>query len=81
MGGLKLLLEHAPDATKGLINGQSSSSSTPLHCALTRGHEDAVRLLVQNGADKSIKDEDGKTAENLAKEHSKLMVQVLKGKK
>ena len=28
MGGLKLLLEHAPDATKGLINGQSSSSST-----------------------------------------------------
>ena len=81
VGGLKLLFEHAPDAAKGLVNGQSSSASTPLHCALTRGHEDAVRLLVQNGADIKVKDEDGKTAENLAKEHSKLMLNIVKGKK
>jgi len=76
---LQLLFQN--DAVKALIDKQSKSGATPLHCALTRSHTDAVRLLVEKGANKTLKDEDGKTAENLAKEAGKDMVKVLKGKK
>jgi ankyrin repeat protein len=54
---------------EGMINTQSQSGSTPLHCALSRNHTDASKLLVVKGADtKTIKDEDGKTCAQLAAE-------------
>tara|TARA_B110001450_G_C17265269_1_gene337179 strand:+ start:170 stop:490 length:321 start_codon:yes stop_codon:yes gene_type:complete len=77
---LQLLFDREPEKAKAALNSTSNSGSTPLHCALTRGHEHAVRLLVQQGADKKVKDEDGKTAADLAKAHSKAMVKVLNGK-
>lgn len=62
-----------------MINAQSQSGSTPLHCALSRGHMDAAKLLVQKGADiKTIKDEDGMTCSKLASEAK--MSAVLKAK-
>ena len=80
---LALLLEQHHDALsrESLYNLQSNSGSTPLHCALSRGHERCVQMLVQKGVDQTIKDEDGKTAKDLAKAHSKAMVKVLAGKK
>ena len=55
------------DGITPLINTQSSSMSTPLHCALSRGHTELVRLLVEMKADVDMKDEDGKKASDLAK--------------
>ena len=64
---------------EGMLNAQSQSGSTPLHCALSRKHENAARLLVLKGADvKTIKDEDGKTCSQLAAEAN--MKAVLKAK-
>ena len=57
----------AKDGITSLINTQSSSMSTPLHCALSRGHTELVKLLVEMKADVEIKDEDGKKASDLAK--------------
>ena len=36
----------AKDGITSLINTQSSSMSTPLHCALSRGHTELVKLLI-----------------------------------
>jgi len=63
-----------------LLNVQSSSGSTPLHCAVTRGHIEAVRLLVQKGADLALKDEDGLKAADIAKGRKDLE-KALKNKK
>ena len=32
---------------------------TPMHRAATKGHKDAVQLLIRKGADVNIKDNDG----------------------
>mmetsp|Transcript_24767 Transcript_24767/g.63095 ORF Transcript_24767/g.63095 Transcript_24767/m.63095 type:complete len:192 (+) Transcript_24767:20-595(+) len=53
---------------KDMINKPSKSQSTPLHCAITSGRESLARYLLEAGADPSLQDEDGKTAQALAKE-------------
>ena len=44
------------------INAQDYKGRTPLFLAMEQGLWDATRLLIQNGADKDLKDEDGYTA-------------------
>ena len=76
---LKILLPR--ENVLSLLDKQSSSGSTPLHCALSRCHQGAVKLLVEKGADQKLKDEDGKTAVALAKEAGKAWTKLLSGKK
>ncbi len=49
---LKELIEGEPD----LVNCRSSAQRTPLHTAARRGFVDAVRYLLQRGADTEAKD-------------------------
>ncbi len=42
------------------------SCNTPLHAAAYMNAKEMVALLLKNGADKEVKDEDGKTAKELA---------------
>ena len=52
-----------------MVNAQSKSLSTPLHCAITAGKEEvAAVLLSRGGADPNLCDEDDKTCKMLAKE-------------
>jgi len=41
---------------------------TPIHLACDRGHADIVDVLLEHGADTSLRDQDGLTAEELATE-------------
>jgi len=66
MNCVKLVFDKGNGAS--MVNKQSKSSSTPLHCAITSGREAAARFLLENGADPAMQDEDGKTAQQLAKE-------------
>jgi len=61
-----------------VINQKDEYGFTPLHLAADRGHLGVVSLLLQNGADPSIKDSDEQTAIELARcaEHSEI-VQML----
>lgn len=45
--------------------------STPLHFAAAQGHLQTVKLLLEKGADKTLKTKDGKTALDLAKQAQK----------
>jgi hypothetical protein len=59
---LRLLLEHGED-----INAQGSGGWTPLHWASYNGKLDAVRVLLEHGADVEVKDNfGGRTALQLA---------------
>ena len=40
------------------MNSLDSCGQAPLHYAVSCGHEEVVRLLLDKGADASIKDED-----------------------
>ncbi len=53
-----------------MIHAVSDYGSTPLHGATFYGHADFVRLLLEHGADKTIKNNFGKTALDIAKEKS-----------
>ena len=58
--GMAFLLAHKPPA---LLNLQSSYGSTALHLAVSYGDNPAkVRLLLDHGADKTIRDNIGRTA-------------------
>ena len=48
-------------------HGDTQNGFTALICAAFNGHEGCVRLLVEAGADRSIKDNGGKTALDYAK--------------
>ena len=52
-----------------VINAVSKNGDTPLHVMAAEGDQtlDVVELLLENGADKSIKDKQGKTAFDIAK--------------
>ena len=36
---------------KSLLNARDKDGSTPLHCAVWKGHQEMVRLLLESGAD------------------------------
>ncbi len=64
------------------INKKDFQGNTPLQCAVSsfnRGCEDIVSLLLQNGADALIQNNDGNTALHLAVEYSeyKSIIQIL----
>ncbi len=52
------------------VNCKDVTGNTPLHIAAQNGHADFVRLLLESGADKTIKNNFGKTALDIAKEKS-----------
>jgi len=64
---VRLILSHAP----WLANEQSWSGWTPLHSAAVMGHSQVVSLLLHNGANPRLKNNQGKTAGDLAKERNK----------
>ena len=49
------------------INTQENWKSTPLHWAAEKGQQAAVRLLLGLGADRSLKNNMGKTVEEVCK--------------
>lgn len=52
-------------------NQKNSSAQTPLHYAAMYGNANAVNMLVEKyNVDKNLKDKDGKTASDLAKENN-----------
>eukprot|EP00339_Tiarina_fusa_P018520 CAMPEP_0117024954 /NCGR_PEP_ID=MMETSP0472-20121206/18486_1 /TAXON_ID=693140 ORGANISM="Tiarina fusus, Strain LIS" /NCGR_SAMPLE_ID=MMETSP0472 /ASSEMBLY_ACC=CAM_ASM_000603 /LENGTH=403 /DNA_ID=CAMNT_0004731543 /DNA_START=34 /DNA_END=1245 /DNA_ORIENTATION=+ len=53
------------------IDGVDNSGDTALHDAARFGHEAVAKFLVEAGADKSIKNKDGMTAADVAKEYKK----------
>ena len=62
---MESLLAHKPHA---LPNLQDSDGRTALHCAVYSGDDPAkVRLLLDYGADKTIRDNNGRTALDYAK--------------
>lgn len=50
------------------INCLTNDGDTPLHLACENGHLNVVTVLLMHGADKSIKNKNGKTALDIAKE-------------
>jgi RNA polymerase sigma factor (sigma-70 family) len=50
------------------VNEKDAGERTLLHWAVENGHEDAVRLLLQNGADPGLTDKSGQTPVQLAKQ-------------
>jgi len=57
-----------------LANEQSRSGWSPLHSAAVMGHAQVVGLLLHFGANAGLKNNQGKTAGDLAKERNKLEV-------
>jgi len=51
----------------GEVNTQNICGWTPLHEASRYGHAEVITALLAAGADKTIKDKDGKTPHDLAK--------------
>lgn len=58
----RLLLEH-----HAYIDAESPNRSTPLMLAAMYGHADLVRLLLEEGADASLRNEQGMTAVDFAR--------------
>jgi cytochrome c peroxidase len=52
-------------------NVQDYAGDTALHDACRFGHDAVVKALLEKGADKSIKNKDGKTAADVAKDYGK----------
>jgi uncharacterized protein len=59
----RLLLEH-----HAYIDAESPNRSTPLMLAAMYGHADVVRLLLEEGADPSLRNEQGLTAVDFARQ-------------
>ena len=60
---VKLFLSYGVD-----INKPDSSGQTALHLAVSKGMVRMVKLLIENGSRYDIKDENGRTPMDLAKE-------------
>jgi ankyrin repeat protein len=59
---MNLLIEQRPD----LIDAKDTHGATALHICSGQGHVGAVRCLLESGADASLVNSDGATAEHLA---------------
>jgi ankyrin repeat protein len=66
------LLDHGADPGARMQGG-----ATPLMVAVGNGREAAVRLLLERGADPSIRDDQGNTAADLAERLGYSMIQAL----
>ncbi|GAA5879014.1 hypothetical protein JCM3774_004468 [Rhodotorula dairenensis] len=65
----------SPDSDGTDLDARDSYGYTALHLATDRGHVEAVKALLAAGADKSIPDEDGNSALDLAQfaEHDEIV--------
>ncbi|GAA5931472.1 hypothetical protein JCM3775_006864 [Rhodotorula graminis] len=75
-GDVAALEEFLAGDGKGVdLNERDSYGYAPLHLATDRGHADVVKALLAHGADRSLPDEDGNTALDLARlaEHADLV--------
>lgn len=61
---VKLLLEKDP----GQLNVQNKQQETPLHAAVSKNRAHIVRHLLNHGADRTLADQDNKTAWTIARE-------------
>lgn len=53
-------------ATAAEVNAQNEQGNTPLHLAAAGGHAEAVRMLLQAGADKTLRNRAGMTPADMA---------------
>jgi len=60
-----LSLPHVPQGRCD-VNIRNNRNQTPLQLAVTQGHIDLIQLLVDEGADVNMEDEDGDTAMHVA---------------
>lgn len=75
---VEFLVANGADINQAHQNQSSSDMAsyfTPLMVAAMNGHEEVVKLLIENGAKPELKNSDGKTAMDLASEngHTSLM--------
>ena len=66
---LELLISHGAD-----INAKSITGSTPLHEAVVYLSQDCIQYLLENGADPTIENNDGKTAHSLVLQKKSLIL-------
>ncbi|MBU6148603.1 MAG: ankyrin repeat domain-containing protein [Verrucomicrobia bacterium] len=59
------------------VNEKGSLISYPLHIAALHGKFEAAKTLLELGADKNIRDSEGKTALELAREHNHPQIELL----
>jgi ankyrin repeat protein len=59
---LREILNRVPET----ISAQNNEGSTPLMLAAAEGHAEAVRLLLELGADRTLKNDEGLTAKDVA---------------
>lgn len=62
LGALQALLDRRPQD----VDAKTNIGITPLMMAATEGHAEAVRLLLKYGADRTLKDNEGLTAKDVA---------------
>lgn len=53
---------------KQFVNAQNKLGDTPLHCAASKDHVPIVSLLLENGADPTLRNKDGQKAVELCHE-------------
>jgi ankyrin repeat protein len=73
---VSLISVYFPDISLRLY--KDNEGNTPLHEAVVEGHVDTIRLLLFKGADRSITNNDGHTAKDLAiKYHQPRVVDIM----
>lgn len=75
LAALQALLDRRPQD----VDAKTNSGITPLMMAATEGHAEAVRLLLRSGADRTLKDDEGLTAKDIAVKNSNLALLDLLG--
>ncbi|CAK8676571.1 unnamed protein product [Clavelina lepadiformis] len=66
------LLTHGPSIAK--INEKNGDNETSLHCASQHGHSETVRVLLDNGADPSVRNIHDESPLDLASQYGRLDV-------
>eukprot|EP00026_Physarum_polycephalum_P009224 Phypoly_transcript_09338.p1 GENE.Phypoly_transcript_09338~~Phypoly_transcript_09338.p1 ORF type:complete len:261 (+),score=62.54 Phypoly_transcript_09338:577-1359(+) len=69
--GHNKMVEYLVQVCKLDVNQKDNYGDTPLHDAAKFGHEQIVRILLENGADRTIKNNEGKDPLTVAQEHEK----------